>query len=174
MGEFQLPALANPQKFEHLICDLFNRTENNDSYRNNIDFQTFGVHGQQQKGIDIVSQKSLTIIQCKVKGLKGKDDSIRKKLLLHINNDLAKVENLGFKFDRLIFASTFRDDTHIQEFLNAIKNERNYSFNIYYWGWDTITKNIEHHEEIIKKYYPNSEKQNGKNQQYQMEPWEMT
>lgn len=153
MVEFQLPLLANSERFEHLICDLFNKLENENSYTNNIDFQRFGVKGQEQKGIDIVSQKAGTIIQCKVKGLKGNDNTVRNKLLIDINNDLAKVENLGFQFNRLIFASTFRDDTHIQEFLNVIKQERNYSFNIYYWGWDTITKNIEQQEEILRKYF---------------------
>lgn len=152
MSEFQLPVLANSERFEHLICDLFNKIENDNSYTN-LDFQIFGVNGQNQKGIDILSQKALTIIQCKVKGLRGKDDVIRNKLLLDINNDLAKVESLNAKFNRLIFASTFRDDTHIQEFLNSLKHERNYHFNIYYWGWDTITRHIEQHEEIIKKYF---------------------
>jgi hypothetical protein len=154
MAEFQLPPLASSQRFEHLICDLFNKMENDNSYTSSIDFQVFGVKGQEQKGIDIISQRAKTIIQCKVKGLKGKDDSIRKKLFLDINNDLAKVEGLGFMFERLIFASTFRDDAHIQEFLNAIKIERAYSFNVYYWGWDTITTGIEQHDEISKKYFP--------------------
>ena len=153
MSNYQLPPLKSAEKFEHLLCDLLNKIESSGDYKRSIDFQLYGVKGQSQNGIDIISQRSLTLVQCKQKILKGKDDSIRKKILADVNNDLLKIEGIKIPFNRLIFASTFRDDAFIQEFLIALKNERNYPFLIYYWGWDTITKYVEEHDDLIKKYF---------------------
>jgi hypothetical protein len=118
-----------------------------------VDFQLLGVKGQSQHGLDVISQNALTAIQCKQKLLRGTDDSIRRKLLADINNDLIKVEEARIPFKRLIFASTFRDDAFIQEFLVTIKKERNYDFTMYYWGWDTITRYTEDYDDIIRKYF---------------------
>lgn len=49
MVELKLHLLPNSERFEHLICDLFNKLENEDCYTNNIDFQRFEVMGQEQK-----------------------------------------------------------------------------------------------------------------------------
>jgi len=61
MANYQLPPLKDERLFEELTCDLFNFVENTSSYMN-TDFQTFGVKGQNQKGIDIFSSKSKTVI----------------------------------------------------------------------------------------------------------------
>jgi hypothetical protein len=153
MAKYQFPPLKDERLFEELICDLFNTLENTESY-SNIDFQHFGVKGQNQKGIDIFSNKSRTAIQCKVKDLRKSDGVIRSSLIDDITNDLEKTKDLEFTFDRFIIASTFRDDTHIQEFLNRVSETENYRFNMYYLGWDTISKHIEECEGIVDKYYP--------------------
>ena len=51
MAKYQLPPLKDEKLFEEFICDLFNVIENTNTYYN-TDFQTFGVKGQNQKGID--------------------------------------------------------------------------------------------------------------------------
>jgi len=153
MANYQLPPLKDERLFEELTCDLFNFVENTSSYMN-TDFQTFGVKGQNQKGIDIFSSKSKTVIQCKLKSIGRKDETIRKNLIQDINADLEKARDLAIDFDKFVFASTFRDDAQIQEYLNQIKREQGLPFQLYYWGWDTITKYIEQSEALLHKYFP--------------------
>lgn len=152
MAKYQLPVLKDEKLFEELTCDLFNFVENTSSYES-IDFQTFGVKGQNQKGIDIFSSKKRTVIQCKLKSIGRKDEAIRKNLIQDINADLEKAKDFKIDFDKFIFVSTFRDDAQIQEYLNQIKKEHGLSFDLYYWGWDTITKHIEHSEALLHKYF---------------------
>ena len=151
MANYQLPPLKNSEKFEHFVCELFNHIDKTDSY---IEFQMFGIKGQNQKGIDIFSQKARTVIQCKLRDTRKKDDVIRKNLIEEIESDLEKTTNLNFQFERMIFASTFKDDAVIQEYLNQIKDERNYPFSIYYLGWDTLSNYAENYEELLKKHFP--------------------
>ena len=56
MAKYQLPPLKDEKLFEELTCDVFNFVENTTSYVN-TDFQIFGVKGQNQKGIDILSNE---------------------------------------------------------------------------------------------------------------------
>lgn len=153
MSEYQLAPLKDEKKFEEFICDLFNEIENTKSY-SNTSFQTFGVKGQDQKGIDIISYETNTVIQCKLKDVSKKDDAIRKSIKADIDSDLGKVKNLQFDFDRLIFISTFRDDTHLQEYTQKIKQERNLNFRLEYWGWDTIQRYLKGKKNLLEKYYP--------------------
>lgn len=74
MAKYQLPPLKDEKEFEEFVCDLFNIIENTNSYQNK-DFQLFGVKGQNQKGIDIISSKAETLIQCKLKDLRKKMNS---------------------------------------------------------------------------------------------------
>jgi hypothetical protein len=150
MSAFQLPPLKSSEQFEHFVCELFNCMEKTDSY---TEFQLFGIRGQDQKGIDIFSQTRRTVIQCKAKDTRGRDEFIRKRLLVDIEGDLAKIRDLRFPFDRMIFASTFRDDVQIQEFLNSLRAEREYSFSVQYIGWDTLSHYAEDHDELLKKYF---------------------
>ncbi|WP_202966868.1 hypothetical protein [Chryseobacterium sp. Hurlbut01] len=114
MAKYQLPPLKDEKLFEELTCDVFNFVENTTSYVN-TDFQIFGVKGQNQKGIDVFSNKTKTVIQCKLKSIGRKDETIRKNLIQDIDADLEKVKELKIEFDKFIFVSTFRDDTQIQE-----------------------------------------------------------
>ena len=87
MAKYQLPPLKDEKLFEEFICDLFNVIENTNTY-NNIDFQIFGVKGQNQKGIDVFSAVTKTVIQCKLKDISKKDETIRKSLIEDIDKDL--------------------------------------------------------------------------------------
>lgn len=89
MAHFQLIPLKDDKQFEYFVCDLMNCIENTESYQN-TDFQIFGVSGQSQKGIDIISQKHKTVVQCKLKLLTVQDKKISKNLIKDINDDLAK------------------------------------------------------------------------------------
>jgi len=153
MAQYQLAPLKDERQFEEFVCDLFNEIEKTDSYRN-TDFQTFGTRGQAQHGIDILSPKTRTVIQCKVKDVRKRDELIRRSLIADMEADLANCNNLGFGFDRFILASTFRDDSILQQHAAKLQEELQLSFHIYYWGWDTLSKYAEQYTGILEKYFP--------------------
>ncbi len=153
MAKYQFPPLKDEKRFEEFVCDILNCLEDTDTYRN-TDFQIFGVKGQLQKGIDIISSKSKTVVQCKLKDLRNTDSTIRKMLYRDIDNDLDNMIEIQFSFERVIFASTFRDDAKIQEYVNIVKEKDDLEYNIYYWGWDTLSQYIEEFEYVRNKYYP--------------------
>ncbi|MFX1707190.1 hypothetical protein PV783_24695 [Chitinophaga sp. CC14] len=152
MAHYQLPPLKEEKRFEEFVCDLFNAVEKTESFVR-TDYQTFGVKGQKQKGIDIYSGKTYTAIQCKVKDIRGREEDIRQTLKNDIVNDLSLASMLHVTVKRFIFASTFRDDAHLQEFVNIVKAERELSYEIYYWGWDTLSRYAEGQPSILKKYF---------------------
>lgn len=154
MAKYQLPPLKDERQFEEFVCDLFNAVENTNSYQN-TDFQLFGVKGQSQKGIDILSSATKTAIQCKLKDNRKKDETIRKCLFEEIRLDISKFQLSEITVDRLIFASTYRDDALLQEFVMSLRQEIKLNCILYYWGWDTLSKYAEQYDEILKKYFPN-------------------
>ena len=94
MSTYQLPPLKDEKKFEEFICDLFNEIENTESFHN-TEYQALGVKGQQQKGIDIYSAKTKTVIQCKLKHTEKKDEVIRESLMADVHRDLKKHSTLS-------------------------------------------------------------------------------
>lgn len=145
---YQLPPLSNEYHFEDLLVDLFNAIENTSS------FQTFGVKGQKQKGIDVFSGSldNRTVIQCKKKDISKNDKKIREKLIEEFEESLCLAEELTFSYDRFIFASTYKDDRILQEYALSKADEK--KIQIEYWGWDTISKKIVDYKSLIDKYYP--------------------
>jgi hypothetical protein len=106
MSTYQLPPLKDEKKFEEFICDLFNEIENTESFHN-TEYQAFGVKGQQQKGIDIYSAKTKTVIQCKLKHTGKKDEVIRESLIADVHTDLKKAFDLQFEISRFFFVLPF-------------------------------------------------------------------
>lgn len=151
MGKYQLPPLKNGETFQDFVCDVFNERDKEASY---VDAQVFGVKGQRQKGIDVICQKTGTVIQCKVKDLRKTDAAIRKDLIRDIDNDLDKAKSLRFKVNKFILASTFRDDAKLQEYVASLKGG-DCDFDCYYMGWDTLSRYAEESEPTMKKYFPN-------------------
>lgn len=153
MPKFQLHPLKDEKLFEEFTCDLFNAI---DSHATQVpgDYQIFGVKGQNQGGIDIYSGKRTTAIQCKLKDIRKKDDQIRQQLKVDILTDVEKARKLNLEISGFIIASTFRDDTLLQEFAHQIKAGLQLPFEVYYWGWDTLTRHAEQHNPILNKYFP--------------------
>ncbi len=153
MPQYQLPPLKDDKVFEAFVCDLFNAIENTNSYQN-TDFQIYGVPGQNQGGIDLLSFKTKTVIQCKVKDLRKQDEAIRTSLIKDFNSDLQRAFQLNIDFDRFILASTFRDDAHIQKHAVQVTDEIKAKATLYYWGWDTLSRYAEQFDFILIKYFP--------------------
>jgi len=163
MGKYQLPPLKNETTFEEFVCDLFKEIEKTDSYFNT---QIFGVKGQSQKGIDIFSPVTRTVIQCKKKDLRKSNTAIQKELTSDFLNDVEKAKELNFEITKFILTSTFRDDAKLQEFATTLKN--NVGFDCLYVGWDTLSQYAEESEKIMKKYFPNFRQKRPKAKQIEL------
>lgn len=74
-----------------------------------------------------------------------------------IEKDVNKVINdeLKIKIDKLIFVSTYKDHTEIDEFCEILKEELNTEFEIIYWGWDTLESKFLSQKELLSKYWSN-------------------
>lgn len=77
-----LPPWNDDVKFENFITQYFNDLENTSSY------DRFGRSGQKQFGLDIYSIEKKTVIQCKLKLIRGGNDrQIRSELINALKND---------------------------------------------------------------------------------------
>lgn len=143
-----LPPLSNDEDFENFITDYFNSLDKSYSY------DRFGRKGQQQYGLDVYSVEKKTVIQCKCKILDSRSDkAIVNNLLKELENDFSSFlvynKAQADKFCRFIFASTFKNDTHLATRCNELSNDQ---ITVEYWSWDKIVKNIT--REVFDKYYP--------------------
>lgn len=163
---YQIPPLSNEYVFEEFICDLFNKIEKTNS------FQTFGIKGQEQKGIDVYcgSKTVRKVIQCKKKDISKSDEYNRNAILGDFVNDLEKAKSLDFKFDSFILVSTYKNDAKLQEFVTSLSDEK--EFNIEYWGWETIVNHLLDNPNLLAKYYP-SFKLDAKTTLCSVKIWEM-
>ncbi|KAB2859044.1 MAG: hypothetical protein F9K09_03825 [Flavobacteriales bacterium] len=142
-----LPPWNDDVKFETFITSYFNDLENTLSY------DRFGRLGQKQFGLDIYSIEKKTVIQCKLKLIRGgNDERIRKELIDELDKDfnsfLAYNESNKLGYNKFIFASTFYSDTHIATECSKRSND---TITVEYWGWEKIQSNLP--EKVFKTYY---------------------
>jgi len=150
MATHQLPKISNHDTFEDLVCDLFNEIENTNT------FKRFGKNGHNQKGIDIFSSEKDIVIQCKKKDINRKDILLRKELFTDIESDINNIifGELKINFKTIYFVSTYQDHPDIDEYCESIKDEKKISFEVVYWGWDTLQNRILNYTSLLSKYYP--------------------
>ena len=145
---YQLPPLSDDEQFERLIRDILRRD------CDDLGFERFGRSGQSQFGIDGFSPINPSIVfQCKLKDTRFENDArLRDKLLSELEEELKKTKGLTIQPQRFIFATTFKNDTQLQEKAKSLSNG---SLTVEYWGWDTISEKIwEYAEFLIPIYYP--------------------
>jgi len=150
MSAHQLSPLGNRDTFEDAVCDLFNAIEKTNT------FKRFGRNGHKQKGIDLFSPNPHFAIQCKKKDLTRNSILTKTELLNDISSDITKLleSNIKIEIDKLYFVSTFQDHPEIDEYCAALKTELKTSFEIIYWGWDTLESKFLDHKMLLQKYWP--------------------
>ncbi|MDP3929210.1 MAG: hypothetical protein Q8R57_09320 [Bacteroidota bacterium] len=142
-----LPPWNDDVKFEYFITSYFNDMESTHSY------DRFGRSGQKQFGLDVYSIEKKTVIQCKLKLIRGgNNERIRKELIEELNNDfnsfLAYNKGNKLAYNKFIFASTFYSDSHIA---NECLKRSTDTITVEYWSWERIQNNIP--EKVFKTYY---------------------
>lgn len=141
-----LHPFSDEVKFEKFIVDVFNSIDKTNTY------SQFGRRGQKQHGFDVSSIETKTVIQCKLKIIDRDDNKIRQELLKELDDDFSdfKIFNSDneLHFSKFIFASTFKNDTHIQI---ECKKKSTDKIVVDYWCWDRIMENLT--EDLLSKYY---------------------
>lgn len=137
----ELPKKSNPEEFEYLIRDLFNKIEGTNS------FHLFGRRGQSQFGLDIILQTEIAI-QCKAH-IKQIDIS---KIKEEIKTSIKESANSKVIFKRFIFCTTYDNDSNLELLCNDLSEK--YNMPVEYWGWQTIASIILKYSDILKEYYP--------------------
>lgn len=136
----QIPAPANWQDFERLICDLYKLKWDDDN------IQPYGGLGQTQKGIDLFGVNKKTgnreAIQCKC---------VDKLTLKMIRDDYKKAEELSFNITKLIFTTTAPRTTKLQDLSIELSDTGPFLCEVQFW--DDIKKMLETYPMIFKKYY---------------------
>ncbi len=123
-------------------------------------FDLYGRGGQKQDGIDGYHQIESKIIafQCKQKDVISNSDSALEKTLKEEMEEEASKAQKFFESESLdvetyIFATTFKNSTHLQNHATKLSNEL--EFPILYWGWGSISEVIEKSTKLLQTYYPN-------------------
>ena len=145
---YQLPPLLDEDTFENLVRDIMRRVFDDPG------IERFGRKGQKQRGIDGLSPADSTItFQCKLKDTRHeRDDRIRAVLLEELEEELRQTNGLAKPLTRFIFASTFKNDTELQ---NKAASLSSTTLTVEYWGWETITERIwEYAQQLLPSYYP--------------------
>ncbi|EAT59669.1 tetratricopeptide repeat protein [Chlorobium ferrooxidans] len=145
---YQLSPLLDEYVFEKLVRDILRRVYDDPG------IECFGRKGQSQYGIDgFSSEKSGVTFQCKLKDTRFRDDgSLRDILSVEMENELVKTQGLQSKVTRFIFASTFKNDSHLQQKAQSLSRD---TLTVEYWGWDTITEKLwRYRDELLPTYYP--------------------
>ncbi|MGN7885415.1 hypothetical protein [Dyadobacter sp. 22481] len=150
MASYQFPPLDNSKQFEQLVCDLLNE------HYQTISFKCFGKNGHNQKGIDIFSTQHQIVAQCKLKDLSRNAVVIKRDLLNDIEATLRKLkeESTPIAFAQLIIATTASEHPDYDEYLAALRNSYNLSFDVLLWGWENIQQRLSHLPITLAKYYP--------------------
>ncbi len=145
---YQLPPLLDDEDFERLVRDITRRVYDDPS------IERYGRKGQAQSGIDGFSPSDPTVtFQTKLKDTRHQPDHrVREVLLKEMEEELRNTDSLPTTLTRFIFASTFKNDTELQNKAKLLSSD---TLKVEYWGWETISERIwEYAEQLIPIYYP--------------------
>ncbi len=145
---YQLPPLIDADTFEKLVRDILRLVYEDPG------IEQFGRRGQNQHGIDGYSPTVSDItFQCKLKDLRYESEkNLREVLTTEMVEEFGKTKDLTTRPKRFIFASTFKNDTHLQQKAKSISTIETI---VEYWGWDTINEKIwDYAETLIPIFFP--------------------
>lgn len=152
MSDIQLHPIKDQNRFESLVLDLFNAKNDGKMY------QLYGRDpATNQEGIDIISDDSEIVIQCKKKDITHrKQADIIKQIKEDLQTSVIKAEELYKRthFKKFILASTYKESKSIRDYCDELKHKGGYPFVISYFSWDSIEDRIEQNDNILQKYYP--------------------
>ncbi|MEJ1239588.1 hypothetical protein WBG78_15735 [Chryseolinea sp. T2] len=139
----------NEDYFEDFVCELYN-LQHPDAH-----FERFGKRGDKQKGIDIFSITRREAIQCKKKDLSRKASEVKSELKAEFESDIRQAMTVsGVDVQLMIFASTFGNNTDLEESLQSIATALKAPFKVMYIGWTSISTKMQNFPLFIRRHYP--------------------
>ena len=109
----------------------------------------YGRLGQRQNGVDVFAKdrfEKCIGLQCK----ETKGDNLPQS---DIEDECAKVIKFVPKIDCLIFCTTLRSDTDIQDTINHLNESKKYPFTLQVWFWDEINLELNKFSNLIFTLY---------------------
>ncbi|GGA95882.1 hypothetical protein GCM10011500_09600 [Mucilaginibacter rubeus] len=134
-----------------MICDLFNEIYTKPTYK------LFGKNGHQQKGIDIFSNDSKVVVQCKLKDLNRSKSQLKREFLADIEDTIDKLiaGKPKISFDTVFIVTTLSEDPDFDEHCEALRKEKGLPSTVICWGWETIQEKLGLTNKTLQKHYPN-------------------
>lgn len=146
---YELPIPKSPELFENLVSDIAN------SLYHTTSFCLYGRKGQNQKGIDILSNELEIVIQCKLRTLNLNSRKTKISFINEIISDINSILKSETYPKKIIIATTLQNDTVIQDYLQTLLfTLRDRRILIEFWSWNKISNEIFLFPNILKKYYP--------------------
>lgn len=135
---FEYPIPKHWQDFERILRDL------------HPEMNEYGCAGQNQDGIDLVSNNGKTVIQAKKRGLMVNSITIDQ-----LSSWINRAQDFYTKvpFDKLIIATTQKTDKNIQTELLQLTRIYNLPFHVIILFWDAIEEMLIERPELTRKYY---------------------
>ena len=139
-----LPKTKSPEEFEKICRDVL-------EVKYSQYFELYARKGQNQDGIDIVSEQAFcddgyVVAQCKNYLSEDNKSVFNNK----IEGDLKKINKLGFPVSTIIIMTAIDRDKDIQEFVRTTWPDNTPSIMF----WDDITELICANNSLLEKYYP--------------------
>lgn len=150
MPQYDHIRLSDADKFESFICDLFNELEKTRSYKL-CDTKT-----RHESGLDIFSDETQTAVRCEVKNPQKASANLFREMVDELERRIEFPLQKGIKFKRFVLVSTYGNDEILSQYIQVLRENKNYHFQIEYWGWDTIARHIKKHEHLIHKTFANT------------------
>lgn len=145
--QYDLRKTTNPEEFECMVKDCAEKTWKQKFFR-------YGRKGQNQYGIDILSEDGCILIQCK-NYLKD-NKKYQNRFLQKVYQDYKKALSHFPAVKRFVIATALDRDASLQDALLNWKEERNAGGEIIkknIWFWDDIREIIVQDRKLLKDYY---------------------
>lgn len=148
----QLPPPSDDKVFEKIVRDVC-RIRYDESL-----FELYGGRGYEQDGIDgyhLINSKVIAF-QCKEKNvISNSRVNLEKKLKSEMKEEAQKAKKFfvskALDVECYIFATTYKNCPHLQN--HAAKLSKELDFPIVYWGWGSISEDIEKSTKLLQIYY---------------------
>lgn len=136
--------MIDKNKFRSFIANFLNQEYETDSF-----FPT--KKDEQKYGLDVFSPVKKIGVHFRIENFDDGQQKAFNDLMSSIKPLLDKIKLLKIEIDKLIIISTYKDDSLVFEYIQLLKNEHKYPFEIDFWGWDTVSKYLETYQHLLPK-----------------------
>ncbi len=134
---------VNQSKFEGFISALLNKMEKTKSY-------IVSDAEMKKNGMDIYSKDKKTAVLCQEYDGEKDDGENFFGLIKEIKKNILKIINSTLPVTKIIIITTVNDNDVMTNYLKHLKIDNNYTFELEYWDWDTVSKYLEKYKKLLE------------------------